>query len=413
MSIYSKPLSQISTADLQELLAEGAVENARLEFKLLPPDKDDTLKKVSSFANTFGGWMIIGARALSSDGRIQDLPGIDEVSGYKQRVVDWCFVGASPPLTIEVSDPVQAPSGSGKVCYVIRVPESDVAPHFLNGRKGVWVRTDEFSARFEERLANENELKHLLERRKLILQRKDTLLERARRRFQTYGNTIRAQSGSDATSNTRLELCVVPRFPSRPVCEQEQLTQLVPNTRLPWRSIFFPRHPSNIVTQHESTILLEVTEQLSMLEANIWGMLFYATKIDENERGTRSIHLYQFVGFVLLFVRHAAKVFGALGLTGPVEIHTTLASIRSVRWAYRVGNQSAYHDGSPFDDEVAFLITTDTEALRTKPEEVAVELLRYLFLSVNWADIVDTTEKLQNLVRLGRGYNGWTPTTTL
>ena len=45
----------MATADLQELLIDSAVENARLEFKLQVPTKDETLKKLSSFANTFGG----------------------------------------------------------------------------------------------------------------------------------------------------------------------------------------------------------------------------------------------------------------------------------------------------------------------------------------------------------------------
>jgi predicted HTH transcriptional regulator len=149
MSIFSKPLSQLGTSDLQELLQGGAVENARLEFKLEPPNKDETLKKLSSFANTFGGFMVIGARARSADGRLEELPGVDVQAGYKQKVVQWCFDGASPPLTVDVSDPIPAPAGNGKVCYVVYTAESDVAPHFLNGRKGVWVRTDEFSNRFE------------------------------------------------------------------------------------------------------------------------------------------------------------------------------------------------------------------------------------------------------------------------
>src|SRR5580700_9919583 len=113
MSIYTKPLSQVVTADLQELLTDKAVENVRLEFKSEVPKKDDTLKKLSSFANMFGGFMVIGAKAKSEDGRIEELPGVDEESGYKQKVVDWCFNGASPPLMVEVSDPIPAPSGNG------------------------------------------------------------------------------------------------------------------------------------------------------------------------------------------------------------------------------------------------------------------------------------------------------------
>lgn len=55
MSIFTKPLSQLTTADLQELLDDGAIENVRLEFKSDVPNKDETLKKLSAFANTFGG----------------------------------------------------------------------------------------------------------------------------------------------------------------------------------------------------------------------------------------------------------------------------------------------------------------------------------------------------------------------
>ena len=63
MSIFTKPLSQLRTADLQELLQNGAVENARLEFKLEVPNKDETLKKLPPLANTFSGFMVVGTKA--------------------------------------------------------------------------------------------------------------------------------------------------------------------------------------------------------------------------------------------------------------------------------------------------------------------------------------------------------------
>lgn len=143
MSIFAKPVSQIAQADLQELLNDRAVENLRLEFKREVPTKDETLKKLSSFANTIGGMIVIGAEAGSGDGRLVGLPGVDPHSGYRQTIVQWCFDGASPPLDVDVSDAI--PTGQGnKVCYVLSVEESDRAPHFLNGRKGVYVRTNEF-----------------------------------------------------------------------------------------------------------------------------------------------------------------------------------------------------------------------------------------------------------------------------
>lgn len=128
---------------------------------------------------------MIGAEA-GGDGRITALPGVVPKSGYKQTIVQWCFEGASPPLDVEVSDAIPAPTAADRVCYVIGVRESVLGPHFLNGRKGVYVRSNEFSSRFDAQLANENELRHLMQRRQLVRERRAALLRRSRERFETF-----------------------------------------------------------------------------------------------------------------------------------------------------------------------------------------------------------------------------------
>lgn len=91
MSIFSKPLSQLDAVDLQELLTDRAVENARLEFKVQVPTKDDTLKKLSSFANTFGGYMVIGARANSATAASKGCQAWTKRMGTNRRL----WIGAS------------------------------------------------------------------------------------------------------------------------------------------------------------------------------------------------------------------------------------------------------------------------------------------------------------------------------
>jgi len=397
MSIFTTPLSQLGTSDLQELLSDGAVENARLEFKLEVPSKDETLKKLSSFANTFGGFMVVGARANSA-GRIEDLPGVDVQAGYKQKVVQWCFDGASPPLTVAVSDPI--PAANGKVCYVVYTAESDVAPHFLNGRKGVWVRTDEFSSRFEARLAKEDELRHLLDRRKPILDRRVSLLERARKRLDTYA--ARAQT----TPGPRLALCFAPRFPARPLCEQERLGPLIEKNQFFWRQVMFPILNRGVISQHESAIILQPTGVFSIAEANIWGMLFYATQIDGNHGGTLGIHPYQVAGYVLVFIRHATELLQELGYSGLIVITGILTSVLKAQWLDPRGGMGFHLKmGSELDDEVEFSLVITAEALRETPDRIAADLLRYIFFSVNWPDVVDRTERLEALVTWGHKFN--------
>ena len=413
MSIFSKPTSRHVTEDLEELLKDAAVENVRLEFKLEVPGKDETLKKLSSFANTFGGFLLVGAKAGSADGRLQALPGVELQDGYRQKIVQWSFDGASPPLTVEVSDPIPAPGVPDRFCYVIYTAESDLTPHFLNGRKGVYVRTDEFSARFESRLANENEIRHLLDRRMLVRQRRVGLLSRARKRFATFARRRYAELAAAGKTDrkefgARLELCVCPRFPAVPVCSQDDLAGLLRDNCVSWRQVGFPRPSSGIVSQHESAVILQGSESFSIIEANIWGMLFYGTEI-ETESGTAAgVHLHQFIGSVLVFLRHAGRFLHALGYSGPVLVETALVSILGIDWLhFPHGNVASPLPGSELDDEIEFAVATTGEILREHPDAVASDVLREVFFSVNLPELVDTPQRLRGLILRGYDYNFW------
>ena len=77
MSIFDKSMSQLAEADVRELLDENAVENA--------PRKVEVLKKLPSFANTFGGYIVIGAEADSEDVPMHAQGGENE----SQRSPSW------------------------------------------------------------------------------------------------------------------------------------------------------------------------------------------------------------------------------------------------------------------------------------------------------------------------------------
>lgn len=409
MSIFSKSISQIETHDLLELLTEPAVENVRLEFKREVPNKDDTLKKLSAFANTFGGFMVIGAEANSTDGRIVGLPGIEAKPSYKQTLVQWCFEGVAPPLNLEVSDPIPTPVGDGKVCYVTYTAESDLAPHFLNGRKGVYVRTNEFSGRFEPKLATENELRHLLDRRRLVQQRRSELISRARNRFHTFAERrYRELNKTEKQIGCTFDLSVVPRFPVRHLCDHVRILSLLKMKRLHWRGVSFPMDSAGFISQHESALALRPGFSFSILEANVWGLLFYATEIEHHREAYSGIHLNDFLGNLLAFIKHSSLLLQELSYVGPLHIEMRLQSMCGVPWVYSY--QGAVPTPGPvseLDNEVTFSIATTSEALAQKPDRISMDILRYVFFAMNWLGEADTDEKLKNLVKAGYGYNLW------
>jgi Putative DNA-binding domain len=406
MSIFSTAIQVLATADVQELLDEKAVENVRLEFKRDVPGKDETLKKLSSFANTFGGYLVVGAEA-GNDGRITGLPGVAPERGYKQTIIQWCTGGATPPLTAEVSDPIPAPRADGRVCYVINVRESELAPHFLNGRKGLYVRTDEFSSRFEPRLATEYELRYLLDRRRLIREHRTALLQRARERFQTFS---RQQATEDLQGSKPLPaflvLTLVPQYPARPVVDHEGLLSLLRRTSVSWRHVGFPQDLS-LISQHESAIALRPCNRWSLLEANIWGMLSYATGIGEEREQFRGIHTPQFLGYILVFLKHAARIMRDLGLMTSVHVEVLLHGVRGIPWVHFPSGFPAHGPCSVLDDTVSFSLTATTETLMQSRDQFAMDLLRLVFFAMNWPGTADDPAKLAALVRWGNEYNGW------
>lgn len=369
MSFYTTAVAQLTTAHLQALLDDAAVENARLEFKLEVASKDETLKKIAAFANTFGGSIIIGARANSSDGRLTELPGVVSQPGYKQTVVQWCFDAVGPPLVVEVSDPIAVPAGTGNVCYVIRTTESEMAPHFLNGRKGVYVRTDEFSGRFEARLANEVELRHLFDRRRIVRERRSGLVARARTRFTNYAKRhFRSADRNQGALGPRLEISIGPRFPASPLCDQSALVQFVMREPITWRQTRFPRLSGDIITQHESAILLRAAEDFSLFEANIWGLTFYGTQIDVADQDAIGIHSYQVAGYILAAIRHGAHLLSFFGYRGPVTIEVSIASILGVPWLTSGRGFMQAGTASELDDDVTFSVATSTDAMALQSE---------------------------------------------
>jgi len=419
MSIYVKSVSHLTSSDLAELLEEQAVENIRLEFKREVPDKLGTLKKLSSFANTFGGLLVIGASASGKDGRIEDLRGVGVEPGYKQKIVNWCFTECSPPINVDVSDPIPSPDATGGVCYVISVPESDVPPHFLNGRKGVWVRTNEFSERYNAALANDQEIQELLHRRQAILQRRRDILERAKKRFMTHLRAVKPRLGSVRTEApeqppSTLEVSVMPQFPSKQVCTQEQLCSLLDRVRyFRYRGVGFPRQQMGIMTQFESAIIRQPFVEPSYLEANVWGGVFYGVELNENLRTQDlvGIHLYEFVGHLLMFLTHAKDFFGLSGMTGAVLITTALQGISQRRWVYPQEIAAGMSIGatrqpSGLDDAFGLSTSSSVEALSADTDSITGDLLRTIFFSADWNSLIEKDSDRERLVKGGHSFNG-------
>jgi hypothetical protein len=412
MSIFSKPVTALTTGDLQELLTEQPVENIRLEFKSIPPSKDETLKKLSSFANTYGGFAVVGAQE-DGKGRLQTLPGVTPINGYRQQVVQWCYDGVWPPLEVFVSDPIPTPQDATKVCYVIEVPLSAETPHFLNGRKGAYVRTDEHSRRFEPQLATYEELTHLGSRRAALVQRREALARRSVERFNTYVQTDYGKAKTKGDIGATIFVSVSPQFPHRQLMERGTLLTHFTTHYITWRQTGFPGPNKPKISAHESLLIPGGAYKFSLIEITVWGHLFYGIEIEDlyqDEQGAeqaRGIHSHAIVGYLLVFLEHASSVLKDMGYDGPLLVNVQMVRIRGVPFLAFPYNAPKEIGAAPFDDTLSFEVGTSSTALATDRDSVVGEIAKMIFLALNWLAPALGPDAVKQLIAKGREYNFW------
>lgn len=413
MSIFDKSITAIATADLQELLTEQAVENIRLEFKSGPPLKDEMLKKLSSFANTYGGYVVVGATE-DGKGRLQSLPGVAVISGYRQQIVQWCYDGVWPPLDVFVSDPIPSPQDATKVCYIIEVPLSVETPHFLNGRKGAYVRTDEFSQRFEPQLATWEELPHLGNRRATLTQRREALARRSVERFNTYvQNDYAGKANTKGDIGATIFVSVSPQFPHRQLMEHGTLLTRFETHRIPWRQTGFPAPNRPKTSAHESLLIPGGAFRFSLLEITVWGHLFYAVELEDvhhDEKGVeqvRGIHSNALAGYLLVFLEHASSVLKELGYDGPLILNVQMVRIRGVPFLSFQYSEPNEVGTAPFDDTLSFEVGTSSTALAADRDRVVGEIAKTIFLALNWSAPALGPNSVKQIIAKGKEYNFW------
>lgn len=204
-------------------------------------------------------------------------------------------------------------------------------------------------------------------------------------------------------------LTLVPRYPAILACEHAALLKLLGQTTVRWRGTGFPSALGGIISQHESAIALGPCGRLSLLEANTWGMLSYATSIAERGARFEGIHVNQFLGYILVFLEHAAAIMHAQGFAAPRRIDLALQGVRGVPWVQFPRGFAETGAHSVLDDAVAISITTTTDDLSKGRDQLARELIRYVFFAINWPGTADDAQKLDNLVLAGYQFNGWQP----
>ena len=174
--MFAKPFPQINYSDIENLVDQRLAEGTNLDYKieLGNPDKakKELAKDVSAFANSGGGYLILG---ISNDFKITGI----ESTVNNRPVIEWInqILSSNIVPIVKYPDPqvVKIPK-SEKVIVVIHVPESLNKPHMTSESNSYFFRVNDISKpathyqirdMFEFSRNRSNDLKLFLEKRNI------------------------------------------------------------------------------------------------------------------------------------------------------------------------------------------------------------------------------------------------------
>lgn len=165
----NKPVSELKYEDIEDLTSSGEPESITLDYKQMVSgsehDKAELAKDVSAFANSQGGYLIIGVEERRGK-PVHPPCGTEQILG-RQKAEAWVEQVLNTNIAQRVHTeikPIPIP-GSEKCIIIVHVPMSARMPHMVTyGRDNKYYRRIFKRHQFESLAAEEYEVREIFEK---------------------------------------------------------------------------------------------------------------------------------------------------------------------------------------------------------------------------------------------------------
>ncbi|MGP0017644.1 MAG: helix-turn-helix domain-containing protein [Candidatus Sulfotelmatobacter sp.] len=388
--MFSVPIDNLTWNDVNSFCQARPREGLILDYKLDFPRRLD--KTIASFANTYGGHVLIGVDETVTGEPVLPVAGVPLQEGLRERVVAIALGSIYPPVYPEVrvvefrsSDAVVAPD---RAVIVIRVHESDAGAHAVDGGKSVYLRVDNISDQFT-RQATIEEMEWLLNKRQKSVDLKERLLREAIRRAANHLPTYRA-AGRLPTDEPRGKyiLWTVPTFPRAELTSPQRLLALSRTWRVRVANFSFPtgdaepiaggvRHPRTPVMNYWYT------------EVNRFGLVY--TEIGFTGRGGEhrdAITCDLIATLMVANLRFSMNLYESIGYFGLVDFHFDVAPTLNRYPFLSIALEGHLTENRSLEDRVSLAFTSSVKEIR----DSLVQRSREKYREFMWAFGLDVSD---------------------
>ncbi len=388
--LFTKEITSITFEDVVSFCKEQNPESINLDYK---KDFPSHLEKiVSAFANTMGGLIIIGVEDEDSKPKLP-VTGLPYKEGYRERVNSIVLSNIYPPAfpKIQVCPPV-----NNKTFVVVRVPQSNVTPHYIRHRTQVYVRTDDIN--HPEALATADRIEWLRDRRKKSEELKEVLYASA---LERYRNNLKLRKLNE------IEFCeatisIVPLYPTEPYKTPQEINQI--RNDIVARGYGFNEFPEFL---HRRPIRGGISNFFShtkvdhYTEINEFGLIFHKENLGRGgetgvtgEEENTCTYIVCITRLIDLFLEASAKFYVKIGYWGLVEFKFSLEKMLGV---------NIFWDDTPLrngprsvDEKLPWRKVYYIHEIRDKRPKIVIDLLKDIVWSLGWEYI--TEKNIENLL---------------
>ncbi len=383
--MFTKLASEIEFDDIVEFCQEWG-EGVRVEYK---SEIAHIPKIISSFANTQGGVLIVGVETDKNSRAKPDIQGIPNEGGIREQIEQSATDGIYPAIIPEVIM-CDVPGERDRVVVVVRVEESQQAPHAIQNATRVYVRTGSVTPPYE--LAEIDRIEYMLKRREEPRRMNRRILDRIEER-------VRVNSYRSQLERPNMAICAHPVFPYRPIIAPPEIYEymvqhpLIPSTA---RNIDLSTKRVTGGTFH-----VEKGDWLCFWELNEHGIIYcreglhrkpmpnnYLPRDDDN-RGEEYLSADEIASKIYGFLGIAENFFTKCEYSGNVEMIVRLAQVSGEKLLFSSDLQpAAVERRQSAESEILASTRCLPRKIRTAEgfSRVLIALLDQLFWVFNVAD---------------------------
>jgi Schlafen, AlbA_2 len=230
-TIFGKPLSGVTYSDVADFCSLQKKEGINLDYKRDLSSSKPIIKTIAAFANTRGGYIIVGVDDEDDKPKAPFI-GMEYQDSLPLTITNMLVDNLYPYFApqIHICEPVD-----GKTFVIIHVPESPEAPHWLFNRSELYIRrADRSSSTSWERFATEQEWEYLRNKRKKSVDLREYSLRQLDQVFcQENLKDLRSHQPPLPADRLKvqweglLQVKLMPLFPAEPIVKVRELNDLL------------------------------------------------------------------------------------------------------------------------------------------------------------------------------------------